>query len=311
MGDHEMTDTYDDTDRLASIEVFRTERLGEPTDFYHDVLDSCQGAFEELLELTVDLTYFGDDIVPQLLEEGLFTALRYVAGPPISADDAQVLAGVHSVTQAALKAHPKDAQEVFKVIMQAFDRSRFPWLAVIPTQSATDAERSRAIASSATLLASTRMVTERRSREAAKSDLVASGLRNLGYSEAERRVIRGWEDLPETGNFYRKGRLKGRVGTHDVNSASDFIIRTSVDVVMVVACRVSNSALNSKKRLTKETVPIARDWRSLLGEDRTVTAVVLGGVYDVETLGIARDDSLEAYWFHDLDMLFDAVVAQQ
>jgi hypothetical protein len=238
-----------------------------------------------------------------LLTEDLFRALRYTAGPPVSSDDLTVLADVPSVARKVLLEEEGGIEKVLEVVLQAFDRGRFPWLSERPPREASDAERERAIFASAAILASAQMSTERRHQEGTKSDAIAAGLLGLGLVEAKRRTIRDWGDIPAVGTFYRKARSDGTVDGREMKSRVDFVIRTEVSSADVLLCRVSNSALNSRKRLLKEALPIARDWQAMLGAVRTRTAIVLGGVYDPDTLARAQSDDLKLFWFHRIPEL--------
>lgn len=74
-------------DRQRAIEIFRKQRLEEPLEVYLEAFDDKQKAFEDLQELTVDLTQVRERAIDILSDKRLRDALRYVAGPPISDDD--------------------------------------------------------------------------------------------------------------------------------------------------------------------------------------------------------------------------------
>src|SRR5438045_8734706 len=84
--------------------AFRDERIKEPLEKYLDEFEKYQGAFEELLEVTIDLTQLREHAVSILKEDRLFEALRYVAGPPISLDDLKVVAETPSLAPKRLHA---------------------------------------------------------------------------------------------------------------------------------------------------------------------------------------------------------------
>ena len=48
---------------------------------------------------------------------------------------------------------------------------------------------------------------------------------------------------------------------------------------MPIECKVSNSSVNSYKRLIKEACEMANTWYNNLGVAQVVPAVVLGGVF--------------------------------
>ena len=72
--------------------MFRQERMLEPLEQYLETFDRYQGVVEDLLETTIDLSKLDDSAVDVLTDPNLIDAFRYLAGPPISADDLRVLA---------------------------------------------------------------------------------------------------------------------------------------------------------------------------------------------------------------------------
>lgn len=81
-----------ESDRLAAIDVFRRERMTEPLEQYVEAFDDHRAAVEDLLEQTVDLSQLADPPVDVLTDQALLDAVRYLAGPPLSADDLKVIA---------------------------------------------------------------------------------------------------------------------------------------------------------------------------------------------------------------------------
>ena len=68
--------------------------MQEPLEQYLQAFDHYRGAVEDLLEVTVDLTVIDSPALDILTDPSLLTALRYLAGPPISEDDLKTLAEV-------------------------------------------------------------------------------------------------------------------------------------------------------------------------------------------------------------------------
>lgn len=105
--------------RQTAIEAFRVERMQEPLEAYLEAFDEYRGAVEDLLEATVDLTQLTDAAEQVLTDPALLEAVRYLAGPPISADDLKTLANVESLAPGRLRADPEAAG-------RACDRDRAP-----------------------------------------------------------------------------------------------------------------------------------------------------------------------------------------
>src|SRR6185295_7736132 len=156
-----------DAARIAAIDVFRTERMEEPLEAYLNNFDNYQGVIEDLLETTVDLTDLDSTALDILTDQKMLEALRYVPGPPISADDLKVVADA-ALSKSRLKADPEMVRRIVQVILAGLDRRRFPWVA--ESREASDAERNAAVIASAALIAMRRTETSRRSEEKNKQE---------------------------------------------------------------------------------------------------------------------------------------------
>jgi hypothetical protein len=93
-------------DAATAIAQFREERMGEPLEEYLERFDEVRAKMEDLLELTVDLSKLRDMAVDVLTDPGLFEAVRYLAGPPISKDDLSVLSDA-TLSPASVKRNPR------------------------------------------------------------------------------------------------------------------------------------------------------------------------------------------------------------
>ncbi len=136
------------------------ERLEEPLEAYLRHFERYRSSLEDFLELTVDLTKLGQE--PALFgRPGFLELVRYLAGPPISTDDLKVLADVGSVTAKRLHSEPHIAERIVSVVLQGLDRRRFPW--VTESREPDEIERYAAVVATASLMATQRLGTNRRS----------------------------------------------------------------------------------------------------------------------------------------------------
>lgn len=71
----------------VSATAFREERIREPIEQYREVFDGYAARIRALLAGTNHLTNWADALEVILSDDVGLDALRYVAGPPISADD--------------------------------------------------------------------------------------------------------------------------------------------------------------------------------------------------------------------------------
>jgi hypothetical protein len=72
---------------------------------------------------------------------------------------------------------------------------------------------------------------------------------------------------------------------------------------MPIECKVSNSAVNSVKRLNREAAGKAESWIGDFGKRQVVPAAVLSGVYKLRNLVDAQERGLHLFWAHDLRAL--------
>ena len=76
--------------------------------------------------------------------------------------------------------------------------------------------------------------------------------------------------------------------------------------LLLIECKVSNSSLNSIKRLIRETVGKRDVWNRVFGE-RAITAAVLAGVFDLKHLEEAQRRGVTLFWEGDLQPLAEFV----
>lgn len=279
----------------AARTAFRRERLDEPLESWKKSFDRHRGHFERLFDefgLDDPATIDPAKLVT-ILREGLGDALRYIAGPPISQDDWKVLAEVKSLSPGRIAKDSDGARRALNVILQAIDPRRFPWIAEMRAPS--DQEREAAVLASAALITSQRIATDRRiGSKKLQEEAVKAFLRGMGFTEVYARAIHTLTDAPLPGQFSAESLVGSR--------KADVPVRLFDDRLMPVECKVSNSALNSIKRINNDAAVKARQWREEFGKNQVVPAAVLAGVFDVRSLARAQnDDGLTIFWAHRLE----------
>jgi AcrR family transcriptional regulator len=284
-----------EVDRQVSITRFREERLREPLEQYLETFDTYRGVVEDLLEATVDLTKLSPPEIDVLTDPALLEALRYLAGPPISKDDLEVLAD-GSLSPKQLKADPAMALRVVETILVALDRRRFPWVA--EGREPGEAEREAAALASAALLATQRLSTSRRSESKdVQEQAVADALSGADFEEVPTRTIKTLDNAPQNGEFCRESLFGTR--------KADFVVGLWDGRKMPVECKVSNSSTNSVKRLNNDAAVKATRWMEEFGTVQTVPAAVIGGVFKAHNLKAAQLSGLTLFWVHKLDAMLD------
>lgn len=97
---------------------------------------------------------------------------------------------------------------------------------------------------------------------------------------------------PAPGEFCGESTFGGRKG--------DIIVRLWDHRVMPIECKVSNSSLNSVKRLNNDAAVKAVGWKRDFGLRQVLPSAVLGGVYNLHNLLEAQDRGLSVFWALDL-----------
>jgi hypothetical protein len=290
------TDDQLDQARRRAIDDFRRERLQEPLAAYQAWLAQSRVTMRELLARTDDLARIAEHAVAILSDREVRDAFRYLAGPPISLDDLAVLAEADSLSPARLRADEALVRRVIGTVLAGLDHGRFPW--VLEQRRATEQERETAIVASAALRATQKVATLRRTEgKEAQEERVKQALRARGFTEIERRPMHHIADAPQPGEFCGETIFATR--------NADIVAGLWDRRAMPIECKVSNSAVNSIKRVKNDVAAKATTWRTRFGEDNVVPAAVLSGVYDLPMLIDVQQRGLTLFWAHDLDAMMD------
>ena len=288
------------SDSETSRELFRKQRLDEPLALYSEFFNDFVPVFGRIIDRLPRLA--GDSIdpeaMPDLVQEGdSLTAFRYLAAPPVSEDDLKTLAET-TLSATALRSNPAEARRVRDIVLHIIDPHRFPWIK--EDRGPTPHERDRAVVASAALVAVRKVETSRRSgAKKEQEESVKAALREIGFAEVLSRDIPNLDAAPGRGEFCGECRLGG--------TRADLLIRLHDRRVMPVECKVSNSAVNSFKRINHEAAGKARDWLDGFGRRQTVPGAVISGVFNPANLETAQSEGLSLYWGHRLSDLRDFI----
>ncbi|HEY3536659.1 MAG TPA: XamI family restriction endonuclease [Trinickia sp.] len=282
-------------DATKASAQFRAERLAV-SDSWDIHYKQARGKFEQLFSKLNDLnpSAITDANLADAYSAGLGEALRYLAGPPISDDDLQVIADVDSIAPGVLTKNPEALREVFGVIERVIDPHRFPWVkaGISPTES----QREAALLASSVLLAAQRIATERRNEGKDNQEgKVKDYLRSLGFAEVSTVPISTIVKGPQAMQFCAECQLGDR--------KADVVVRLHDTRLLAIECKVSNSATNSVKRVNNDAAAKAEYWIKQFGTAQVVPAAALAGVFKVRNLEQAQTRGLSLFWSHDLDKL--------
>lgn len=273
----------------AARELYIEKRLAAWTGDYEAVFAEYQPLVERLFKASNDLTALTGAVLKK--EPDLVPAARYLAGPPVSADDLDVLIrGKHRSPTSA--AH----DTIAKVISAVLDPVRFPWLG--ENREPTLEERRAALLWTVGLWALETTRTRRRTQESGQQQAaVTHFLKQAGFEQVKRPPggIHSI-DVLKKGTFTQETRL--------VNAKCDLPVRLRDGRLLAVECKVSGTDINSVKRLLRETGGKAEGWRRSLGEAQVIPAAVLAGSFLPSNLAEAQSRyHIFIVWDHDFSPL--------
>lgn len=267
--------------------------MQEPLEDYLEYFEEYQAAVENLLETSVDLQRLDDTAVDILTDANLLEAFRYLPGPPISADDLKTL-GDAVLSPARLRSNPAMVRRLVDVVRAGLDRRRFPW--VTESREPTEHEKGAAVLASAALMATSRVSTSRRHLgKTEQEQLVEETFLRIGLTKVPTRRIQTLNQAPAPGEFCRESLLGER--------KADFVLGLWDHRVLAIECKVSNSAVNSVKRLNNDAAAKAEAWIKDFGARQIVPVAVMSGVYKLHNLLDAQHRGLTLIWAHDLAQL--------
>jgi hypothetical protein len=280
--------------RQGALAEFISSWGSEGTKRYSDTVEQLSVPLRRLFSASHDLSDLS--AATFTADASLVAAARFVTAPPVSADDLKTLIGGN------LSARTPDAERAARaarIVRTAWDPLRFPWLGA--HRAPSDAERDTAITWTASIWAIESMRTYQRNTSARKQELkVAQALESSGFQSLAPRRIDALEQLAK-GAFTRECRI----GDHK----SDVPVCLRDGRLLAIECKVSNSAVNSKKRLNNDVGAKAADWKKAFGA-QVITAAVLSGVYSLGNLITAQEhQDIIIFWAHDLGRLTEFITA--
>lgn len=220
-------------------------------------------------------------------------ALRYLTAPPISDDDLKTLAEINSFTAASLT--PESAARLRDVMFRILDPKRFPWIA--ENRPPTASESKTAIIASAALIAARKVETFRRidaknRQEGSVKELLAK----LKFTEIPCRPIPTAAAAPKAGEFMGETKVAG--------AKADIVAGLPDGRTLVIECKVSNSTVNSYKRIVHDTGGKSTIWYQQFGRANILVTAVISGVFSPANLEhVQNDKDVFLFWAHSLDDL--------
>ena len=146
------------------------------------------------------------------------------------------------------------------------------------------------------LLAAQRIATERRLHgKNGQETAVKRFLGEMGFTEVATEAITTIVKGPQRMQYCAECSLGDR--------KADIVVRLHDTRLMAIECKVSNSAVNSVKRLNNDAAVKAKYWIEQFGSAQIVPVAVLAGVFKVHNLEQAQLMGLTLFWSHSLHEL--------
>lgn len=288
-------------DVRRALADFRRERLGEPLALWKSTFLASRAQVRRLfreLDLRHPARPHSRKIV-DIYAKGLGDPLRYFAAPPISQDDLKALVE-SSLAMRTLRRKPHVSRSVLRTVLLTLDPLRFPW--VHHGTAPRGPEWRSAINSTSALMATQQVATSRRhSGKNDQENAVRSYLTSLGLAEVAPRRIDTFYTAPAPGEFCGECEVAER--------KADIVVRLFDGRLLLIECKVSNSALNSVKRVNNDAGAKAAAWTQRLGDSQVIPAALLSGVFKVRNLNQAQDLRLTLFWAHRLTDLGAFIMA--
>lgn len=280
-------------DRLAALRVER--------ETYERAHREGASAARALLGATSDMS----EITGRSLEDRrCLEFARQLAVPPISADDLDTLTDsvfknwLKQKTDRGARPDAEAFDAAATIISERLDQGRAPWL--IQGRAATQLELETFVDWAAAGPAAARVMTERRTGSSARQERATrEAARLAGYASATppANLRNPIADMP--GGTYAAGARKLSGTSMDVPIRLPDGHPTGL-LFLAVECKVSNSSVNSRKRLL-EVLSKRRTWDGSGQVYSFRTAAVLSGVFAVDRLLQAQQEGVMLFWEHRLD----------
>jgi hypothetical protein len=300
--DQELTDQAQ-----VALGEFVDRRLAEPGGKYLTHIQNRRRAIVRLFKTLTGVDPNSPDtgiVRALLLDDELFDALRYVAGPPVSKDDLGVLVtrDIKGFSKTQLRKSDALPGQVLQLICKLADPYRFPWIA--DRRPARHHELRTAIRSTMALHAAQTLATERRGYGKLVEKRLETRLIELGFTKARtpnKAKISAPMHYPKYPQFYGECTVHGR--------KVDLFIALPDGRMIAVEAKDSSSGLNSVKRILNDTAAKARHFTSAAGKN-IISVALLSGVFKVESLRQAQQADLYLVWSHDLDGFVEWIKTQ-
>jgi XamI restriction endonuclease len=311
-----------ETEAQRALEEFVDRRLAEPGEKYVAHVVARKNAILRLFRSLAAVDPLNPDVDAVrnvLLDDELFDALRYVAGPPVSEDDIGVLVtrNIKGLSKSDIKKNADIPTGVLKLVCRLADPVRFPWIAKQRQPSAR--ELRLAVTATAAMHAAQALQTERRSHGKVVELRFEGQLIEMGFRKISGPASRTKADSASLPSFPKRGVIS-QPSHHPAfpyffgecvvyKRKVDLFIALPSGKMIALEAKDSSSGLNSKKRLLNDTAGKAGQYLAAAGNN-IISVALLSGVFNVSDLRAAQDAGLYLVWAHDVGQFIEWIKAQ-
>lgn len=285
----------------AARQSFREERIAKErlwSESYSAWFDEALSRAEHVLAATSNLKRL-EGSMADLLAEGYLDILRYMTCPTVSSDDFKNVADVGTLSAQKL-ASPDLAGKAASYLCRNLNLSLFPWM----KGSTEPCEEDVAAASKAVAA----LVADQKTKTAMRNEPSRSQeetVRRVLVKRADFELVPSHDistlaDAPRPGQVFDKETSVGGV-------RADVVLGLYDGRFMALECKVSNSGVNSYKRLNHEVTDKVEKWHAMFGMNGVVGGCVLQGIYETENLMSAQQAGVSIFWSRDLEKLLTFV----
>ena len=264
---------------------------------YHEVFARASMGVAHVMQVTDNLEHLREKGT-DLLTDGYLDTLRSMVRPTVSEDDFKNLSSTG--TTGRTKFHdPELSAAALDYVQRNLNLDLFPWLEDGEEPSASDIHA--ASVSIAALMAEQRTKTAMRGGASHKQESLVKD--TLAERCHYKRIVGADFDIqmhaPRPGELF-DGETKV------ADTKADVVFGLYDGRFMCLECKVSNSEVNSFKRLNHEAVEKTKQWESQFGK-QCVSGAVLKGCFKPANLLSAQESGTFLFWSDSLDPLVDFV----
>lgn len=284
-----------------AIEDFRIQRTNDEialATYYSRAFHKAFADVQYVFNATDNLTRLAKGL-QMLLTDGYLGILRYLCRPTVSDDDFTNLSGVATRARSSLGSN-ENVQRTAGFLNRNLNEDLFPWL--VSGQAVSEPDLLAAKRAVAALIAEQQTKTAMRGKasKAQEKEVRTIIQERCGYKVIPSRSFNIIREAPNPGELFDRE-------TTVAGTKADVVLGLRDGRFMALECKVSNTEVNSFKRLNHEVVEKVVKWTNAFGKNGVVAGAVLQGCFKVTDLARAQDDGAALFWSRDLEPLVDFI----